>query len=127
MTKNLLKLTEDDRRHCLRVFCAHVPAGGLPADFVGAFAHVSPTRHGSRDAATKSASPDSLYEQIFKDKLETRQTERGTDFYGTHRRHRRRRERCAAMPEVREAALIILYRLLFILYAEDRNLAARPR
>ena len=28
----------------------------------------------------------------------------------------------APLPEVREAALVILYRLLFILYAEDRNL-----
>ena len=26
------------------------------------------------------------------------------------------------LPEVRDAALVLLYRLLFILYAEDRNL-----
>ncbi len=31
-------------------------------------------------------------------------------------------EPAAPLPEVREAALILLYRLLFILYAEDRNL-----
>ena len=31
----------------------------------------------------------------------------------------------AALDEVREGALILLYRLLFVLYAEDRNLLAR--
>ena len=32
----------------------------------------------------------------------------------------------APLPEVREAALILLYRLLFILYAEDRDLLPVP-
>ena len=114
-----LELTEDARRHCLRVFAlmfrreAFLPTAEHYRTF-----HWRAMDEGRR---YEEHVANSLYEQIFKDKQKQDKQKEEPIFP----------ELVAAIisavpnapsSEVREAALIILYRLLFILYAEDRNL-----
>ena len=114
-----LELTEDARRHCLKVFAlmfrreAFLPTAEHSRTF-----HRRAMDEGRR---YEEHVANSLYEQIFKDKQKQDKQKEEPIFP----------ELVAAIisavpnapsSKVREAALVILYRLLFILYAEDRNL-----
>ena len=113
------ELTEEDRRNCLRVFTLMFRREAfLPTEKHSRSFHRRAMDEGRR---YEEHVADSLYKQIFKDKQKQDQQEEEPIFP----------ELIATiisdapdapLLEVREAALVILYRLLFILYAEDRNL-----
>ena len=103
-----LELTEDARRHCLRVFALMFRQEAfLPTEEHSRTFHRRAMDEGRR---YEERIADDLSELIFKEifpQLLAAIAAATPD---------------APLPEVREAALVILYRLLFILYAEDRNL-----
>jgi Eco57I restriction-modification methylase len=104
----LFALSEDDRRHWLKVFTlifrreAFLPSGVDPRTF-----HLKALDEGrfyeERVALDLSKK---VFEQVFPDLVQALAKAAPK----------------AALQEVREGALILLYRLLFILYAEDRDL-----
>ena len=106
----LFALSEADRRHCLKLFALFFRRSAFLPDPDSAD---SRTLHGrvldegrvyeERVAADLS---ELVFKQLFP-KLARAIAEAAPD---------------APLPEVRDAALILLYRLLFILYAEDRSL-----
>ncbi len=106
----LFALSEADRRHCLKLFALFFRCSAFLPDPDSAD---SRTLHGrvldegrvyeERVAADLS---ELVFKQLFP-KLARAIAEAAPD---------------APLPEVRDAALILLYRLLFILYAEDRSL-----
>ena len=106
----LFALSEADRRHCLKLFALFFRRSAFLPDPDSAD---SRTLHGrvldegrvyeERVAADLS---ELVFKQLFP-KLARAIAEAAQD---------------APLPEVRDAALILLYRLLFILYAEDRSL-----
>ncbi len=106
----LFALSEADRRHCLKLFVLFFRRSAFLPDPDSAD---SRTLHGrvldegrvyeERVAADLS---ELVFKQLFP-KLARAIAEAAPD---------------APLPEVRDAALILLYRLLFILYAEDRSL-----
>ena len=107
---SLFALSEADRRHCLKLFAIFFRRSAFLPDPDSAD---SRTLHGrvldegrvyeERVAADLS---ELVFKQLFP-KLARAIAEAAPD---------------APLPEVRDAALILLYRLLFILYAEDRSL-----
>ena len=115
----LFAFPEDVRRHCLRVFALMFRREAfLPLSAESRTFHQLAMDEGRR---YEERVADSLYEQIFQDRQKRDKQEENPIFP----------ELVAAiatdapdapLKEVREAALVILYRLLFILYAEDRNL-----
>ena len=101
-------LTEDDRRHCLKAFAlmfrreAFLPLSSEARSF-----HQLAMDEGRRYEERVAGD---IFEQIFKPvfpELAASVAAAAPD---------------APLAEAREAALVVLYRLLFILYAEDRNL-----
>ena len=71
---------------------------------------------------------DSLYEQIFQDRQRLDRQEENPIFPRACIAAIAAASSDEPLPEdVREAALVILYRLLFVLYAEDRGPIAHPR
>lgn len=116
---DLFAFPGDARRHCLKVFAlmfrreAFMPLSAESRTFHQLA--MDQGRHYEKRVA------DSLYEQIFQDRKKRDKQEENPIFPELVIAI------AAAAPdapldEVREAALVILYRLLFILYAEDRNL-----
>ena len=102
------KLNEDDRRHCLRVFTLMLRREAfLPSEEHTRTFHERSIDEGRRyeERVAKDIS-ELVFQEIFPE-LVAAVAAAAPD---------------APPPEVREAALVILYRLLFILYAEDRNL-----
>ena len=106
--EGLFALTEDDRRHWLKVFAlvfrreAFLAGTADPRTF-----HQRAIEEGRFYAERVAASLSALvFGQVFPDLANA--------IAGGAPE--------ASLPEVREAALILLYRLLFILYAEDRDL-----
>ncbi len=116
---DLFAFPGDARRHCLKVFALMFRREAfLPLSAESRTFHQLAMDQGRR---YEKRVADSLYEQIFQDRQRRDRQEENPIFP----------ELVAAivatapdapLPEVREAALVILYRLLFILYAEDRNL-----
>ena len=104
----LFALDEADRRHWLKVFClifrreAFVPAGADPRTF-----HEKALEEGKfyEERVAEDLSKK-VFGEVFPDLV----------------RAIVKAAPEADLQEVREAALILLYRLLFILYAEDRDL-----
>lgn len=104
----LFALNEDDRRHWLKVFLlifrceAFVPAGADPRTF-----HEKALEEGKfyEERVAEDLS-NKVFGEVFPDLV----------------RAIVKAAPEADLQEIREAALILLYRLLFILYAEDRNL-----
>ena len=104
----LFALSEADRRHCLKLFALFFRREAfLPGVVSGHTLHQRVLDEGrvyeERVAADLS---ELVFKQLFP-KLARATAEAAPD---------------APLPEVRDAALILLYRLLFILYAEDRSL-----
>ena len=104
----LFALSEADRRHCLKLFALFFRREAfLPGVVSGHTLHQRVLDEGrvyeERVAADLS---ELVFKQLFP-KLARAIAEAAPD---------------APLPEVRDAALILLYRLLFILYAEDRSL-----
>ncbi|MDE0331777.1 MAG: restriction endonuclease [Nitrospinae bacterium] len=101
-------IPEDGRRHCLKVFALMFRREAfLPLSAESRTFHQLAMDQGRR---YEERITGNIFEQIFKPifpELVAAIAAAAPD---------------APLPEVREAALIILYRLLFILYAEDRNL-----
>ena len=116
---DLFAFPGDARRHCLKVFALMFRREAfLPHSAESRTFHQLAMDQGRR---YEKRVANSLYEQIFQDRQNRDKQEENPIFP----------ELVAAiaaaapdapLPEVREAALVILYRLLFILYAEDRNL-----
>ena len=116
---DLFAFPGDARRHCLKVFALMFRREAfLPLSAESRTFHQLAMDQGRR---YEKRVADSLYEQIFQDRQKRDKQEENPIFP----------ELVAAiaaaapdapLDEVREAALVILYRLLFILYAEDRNL-----
>ena len=104
----LFALSEDDRKHWLKVFAlvfrreAFVP-GAADGQTFHQRAIAEGRYYQERVAASLS---EVVFGQVFPDLARTLAMA----------------EPDAPLPEVRDAALILLYRLLFILYAEDRDL-----
>ena len=113
------ELTEDVRRHCLRVFALMFRRKAfLPTEEHSRTFHRRAMDEGRR---YEEHVADSLYNQIFRDKQKQDKQEEEPIFPQLVATIISAAPD-APMSEVREAALVILYRLLFILYAEDRNL-----
>ncbi|MDE0270979.1 MAG: restriction endonuclease [Gammaproteobacteria bacterium] len=106
--EGLFALSEDERRHCLKLFVLFFgQAAFATAQVDGLSLHQRALKEGlhyeERVAANIS---DLVFEQVFPNLV--RSIAEATPE--------------APLPEVRDAALVVLYRLLFILYAEDRAL-----
>lgn len=106
--EGLFALSEDERLHCLKLFVLFFgQAAFATARADGLSMHQRALKEGlhyeERVAANIS---DLVFEQVFPSLVRSI-AEAAPD---------------APLPEVRDAALVVLYRLLFILYAEDRAL-----
>ncbi|MXW49558.1 MAG: restriction endonuclease [Gammaproteobacteria bacterium] len=106
--EGLFALSEDERRHCLKLFVLFFgQAAFATARADGLSLHQRALKEGlhyeERVAANIS---DLVFEQVFPNLVRSI-ADTAPD---------------APLPEVRDAALVVLYRLLFILYAEDRAL-----
>ena len=102
-----IKLEADDRRHWLRVFMLVLGRDAFLSDSVDTTFHQRAINESRFQQERVTASISKLvFGQVFPD-LARAIAEAAED---------------ATLEEVRDATLILLYRLLFILYAEDRNL-----
>ncbi len=104
----LFELSDDDRRHWLKVFVLIFRRDAfLPGKADGQTFHESTLKESRFHQERVSASiSDLVFEQVFPDLARSLASA----------------EPDTPLSEVRDAALILLYRLLFILYAEDRDL-----
>ncbi len=106
----LFALSEDDRRHCLKLFALFFRRAAFLPDPDTVDSHTLHQRVLDEGRVYEERVAADLSELVFKQvfpKLAQAIAEAAPD---------------APLPEVRDAALILLYRLLFILYAEDRDL-----
>ena len=118
-SEGLFAFPEDARRHCLIVFALMFRREAfLPLSTESRTFHQLAMDQGRR---YEKRVADSLYEQIFQDK-QRRDKQEENPIFPELVAAIAAAAPDASLPEVREAALVILYRLLFILYAEDRNL-----
>ena len=106
----LFALSEADRRHCLKLFALFFRRSAFLPDPDSADSRTLHGRVLDEGRVYEERVATDLSELVFKQlfpKLARAIAEAAPD---------------APLPEVRDAALILLYRLLFILYAEDRSL-----
>ncbi len=106
----LFALSEDDRRHCLKLFALFFRRAAFLPDPDTVDSHTLHQRVLDEGRVYEERVAADLSELVFKQvfpKLAQAIAEAAPD---------------APLSEVRDAALILLYRLLFILYAEDRDL-----
>ena len=103
-----LRLETEDRQHWLKVFfLAFRPEAFCPSDAAGRSFHLQAIEEGrSYEARIADDLSIKVFESIFPRLAAAIAAERQD----------------ASLEDIREGTLIILYRLLFLLYAEDRNL-----
>ena len=106
--EGLFALSEDERRHCLKLFVLFFgQAAFASARADGLSLHLRALKEGLHyEERVATNISDLVFEQVFPNLVRSI-ADAGPD---------------APLPEVRDAALVVLYRLLFILYAEDRAL-----
>ena len=104
----LFALSEDERRHCLKLFVLFFgQAAFATARADGLSMHQRALKEGLHyEERVATNISDLVFEQVFPSLVRSI-AEAAPD---------------APLPEVRDAALVLLYRLLFLLYAEDRAL-----
>ncbi len=116
---DLFALPESVRRHWLKVFALMFRREAfLPTEEHSRTFHERSMDEGRR---YEERVTDSLYEQIFQDE-QKQDKQKEAPIFPQLLAAIVAAAPDAPLPEVREAVLVILYRLLFILYAEDRNL-----
>ena len=106
--EGLFALSEDERRHCLKLFVLFFgQAAFATARADGLSLHQRALKEGQHYEERVAANiSDLVFEQVFPNLVRSIADAAPE----------------APLPEVRDAALVVLYRLLFILYAEDRAL-----
>ena len=116
---DLFALPESVRHHWLKVFALMFRREAfLPTKEHSRTFHERSMDEGRR---YEERVTDSLYEQIFQDE-QKQDKQKEAPIFPQLLAAIAAAAPDAPLPKVREAALVILYRLLFILYAEDRNL-----
>ena len=105
--EGLFALTEDDRRHWLKVFALVFRREAF-------LAGTTDPAHSTNEPSRKAGFTRNACRQPFRSGLRPGLPDLASAIAAATPE--------ASLPEVREATLVLLYRLLFILYAEDRDL-----